>query len=529
VVGVVTFLLYLVPAVRVLQLNPDVVEYIDVARRLASGQGYLLGVKAYHVGGTAVLHDGFAERAPLYPWIAAVIVGLGVDLRALQVVNAALAGVSVALVAEIAALLFGWRVGATAGLLAAASPVVLARLVPPMSEAVSISLTLVGVWLAMRAAETPRRADFLLCGLALGLAYLARPTTLALAGALLVAVVAASANRAPALRSVGWTVVGLLVCAVPMSLYSLATRGSLSYSGQSYLYSVYKDSDVLRNGYGRIVPPASEFIGQNLDFIAVAIAENVRDYAFLVLTDTRWLLPLTPAWIGVGLALAFRRYPRRTFIPLVVAGANFAVYAATWANFQERYQILTMLLLLPFLAHGLDVLVGSLMRLSRFGSWPASFALYGAVALVAWWWSPTFRQEYRNDFRYGDESVGTRVDDGLHWTGPPRWVQDNELARVNDWIGDNTRPDDVLTHGQPWPYTFFTGRPTTLLPTKLTPEMLRSFLTEYQVSYVLLDTRDRDRRDYRDDLETLRGDGVAVTTVGSFRIYDARALWGDRR
>ena len=52
---------------RVLQLNPDVVEYIDIARRLLNGDGYLLGIKAYHIGGTAVLHGGLAERPPLLP------------------------------------------------------------------------------------------------------------------------------------------------------------------------------------------------------------------------------------------------------------------------------------------------------------------------------------------------------------------------------------------------------------------------------------------------------------------------------
>jgi len=68
--------------------------------------------------------------------------------------------------------------------------------------------------------------------------------------------------------------------------------------------------------------------------------------------------------------------------------------------------------------------------------------------------------------------------------------------------------------------------PATLLPTKLTSDSLRSFLTDYQVAYVLLDLRDHDRRDYRDDLEGLAPAGVTVTTVGaSFRIYDTRPLW----
>jgi hypothetical protein len=312
---------------------------------------------------------------------------------------------------------------------------------------------------------------------------------------------------------------------VPISLYSLATQGSLSYSGQSYLYAVAKDADVLRNGYGRPLPTPVEFITSNVDFVIVAILENVRDYANLLLLDREWLRPLLPAWLGVVLGLVLWRYPRRAIIPAAVSVASFSTYALTWANFQERYQLPTLLLLLPFLVDGLARL--GLTRLPL-GPIPRSLPLFLVVLVVGWWWYPTWRHQYQDEYRYGDEEVEPRVDDGLRWTGPPRWAEDNELTRINAWIGANTDRDDVLTHGQPWPYTFFTMRPATLLPTKLTADRLRTFLTEYRVAYVLLDLRDRDRRDYRADLEAMLGDGVRVTTEGSFRIYDTRSLWTDR-
>ena len=525
-IGLLAFALYLTPALRVVQLNPDVVEYVDVARRLLNGEGYRLGVKAYHFGGTEVLHHGLAERPPLFPLLVAGLLGLGLDLRAVQVVNALLAAVSVGLVAEIGRSLFGRSVGAAAGLLAAISPVVLARMIPPMTEALTIALILLATWIVVRAPEPARRQDYLLAGLALGLGYLTRPTVAALALALLPALVLAAQDRRGAVRAAGWLSVGVLVFAIPISLYSLATQGSLSYSGQSYLYAVHKDSDVLRNGYGRPLPTPVEFITSNVDFVVVAILENVRDYANLLALDREWLRPLLPAWIGVVLALALRAYPRRAIVPAALALASFATYALTWANFQERYQIPVLLLLLPFLAHGLTRL--GLTRIPL-GPLPRSLPLFLAVVVVGWWWLPTWRHQYQDEFRYGDEEVTPRVDDGLRRTGPPRWSDDPELARINAWLHDNTDRDDVLTHGQPWPYTFFTMRPATLLPTKLTPDRLQTFLTEYHVAYVLLDQRDRDRRDYRADLEALARDGVTVSTIGSFRIYDTRSLWRPSR
>lgn len=521
-IGLLAFGLYLTPALRVVQLNPDVVEYVDVARRLLNGEGYRLGVKAYHFGGTEVLHHGLAERPPLFPLVVAGLLGLGLDLHAVQALNALLAAVSVGLVAEIGRSLFGRAVGAAAGLLAAVSPVVLERMIPPMTEALTIALLLLATWIVVRAPEPARRRDYLLAGLALGLGYLARPTVAALVPALILAIVVAAQDRRGALLGVGWLVIGVLVFAVPISLYSLATQGSLSYSGQSYLYAVHKDSDVLRNGYGRSLPTPVEFISSNPDFVAVAIVENVRDYANLLLLDRAWLRPLLPAWIGVLLALVWRAYPRRAVIPAALALSSFAIYALTWANFQERYQLPTLLLLLPFLADGLSRL--GLTRLPL-GPVPRALPLFLAVLVVGWWWLPTWRHQYQDEYRYGDEEVEPRVDDGLRWTGPPRWSEDAELARVNAWLRANTDRDDVVTHGQPWPYTFFTMRPATLLPTKLEPDRLRTFLTEYHVAYVLLDQRDRDRRDYRADLQALAGEGVGVTTVGSFRIYDTRTLW----
>jgi len=525
VIALVAFALYLTPAVRVVQLNPDVVEYVDVARRLLNGEGYRLGVKAYHFGGTEVLHNGLAERPPLFPLLVAAVLGVGLDLRAVQVMNAAFTALSVGLVAEIGLALFGPSVGGAAGLLAALSPVVLARMILPMSEAVTIALLLLATWIVVRAPEPARRRDYLLAGCLLGLGYLARPTVAALAVAIVPAIVLAAHDRRAALRSAGWLIVGVIVFVIPISLYSLLTQDSLAYSGQSYLYSVYKDSDVLRNGYGRPLPTPREFISQNLDFVLVAMLENARDYANLLLLDREWLRPLAPAWLGVLLALALRRYPRRALVPAALALAGFATYALTWANFQERYQLPTLLLLLPFLADGLARL--GLTRLPL-GPLPRSLPLFAAVFVVGWVWYPTWRQEYHDEFRYGDESTRPRVDDGLRWTGPPRWSEDNELARITDWLRANTDRDDAVTHGQPWPYTFFTMRPATLLPTKLTSDRLRAFVTDYHIAYVLLDQRDRDRRDYRADLEGWAGEGVTVTTLGSFRIYDTRTLWSGR-
>ena len=179
-----------------------------------------------------------------------------------------------------------------------------------------------------------------------------------------------------------------------------------------------------------------------------------------------------------------------------------------------------MLLLLPCAGDGLSriglgkLCVGTRLRVT---------VLHVIVMLIALAWFPTFVREYRGEFAYGDERVPARTDRGLTWTGPPRWVLDNNLSRLLDWVNAQTERYDALAHGQPWPFTFFTQRPATLLPIRLSPEALRGFLVDYKVAYVLLDTRDRDRRDYQIDLDAL--EGVRSTPVGAYRVYDTRSLW----
>ena len=252
--ALLTFALYLPSAVSVVRLNPDAVEYVDIARRLAAGEGYVLAVKASHFGEPRVVHGGLAERAPLFPVLAATLLGAGGDARALQVMNALLAAACAALVCLIGAALFGRRAGALAGLLAATSPAVFSNMVPPMTEALAMSLLLLATWLLVRRAESPEPRTFAAAGVVLGLAYLTRPTALVAAGALVLGVLLAARHRRSALAPVAALVAGFALAAAPISLYSLAERGSLAYPGQTYLYSVFRGGDVRDGAAGH--PPA---------------------------------------------------------------------------------------------------------------------------------------------------------------------------------------------------------------------------------------------------------------------------------
>jgi hypothetical protein len=104
-------------------------------------------------------------------------------------------------------------------------------------------------------------------------------------------------------------------------------------------------------------------------------------------------------------------------------------------------------------------------------------------------------------------------------------VEDRDLARAIDWVSENTETSDILAHAQPGIFTFFTERPSTRLPRRLDREALQSFLRSYQVSYVLLNNYDGFRRRYQDELMAMDGQGVTMTSIEDYRIFDTRSLW----
>jgi len=539
-IGLLCWGLYLPSAARVVQLSPDMVEYVDVARRLVQGEGYVLGIKAYHIGGPAVLQDGLIHRTPLFTLIMAGMLGLGFDLYGVQLVNAAFGAFSAAMVYSIGTSLFGRPVGITAGLLAAASPIGLAQQVQIQSDALSTALTLGAVRLLILAADRGTVRPAVLAGLLFGLSYLARPPVAATAVALLVALPFIAPSVARARRLMLGLAVGLALVLVPVTLYSLVTRGRISYSGKGYLYGVVSDADIMENGYGSEPLSPVAFITGDPGFVIGAIWSVMSLYLRSVFVEREWLGPLIVGWPGAILALVHGRYPWTARLVLVAAGTNVLFYGLTWSSWQDRFMLTSVFLLLPFAVDGLlralrfvcgRVVDGRVVegRVSpRVAALVPAVLLGVAVVAVLWSWSPRFLEQYRGQFRYGDRPVGTRVTDGLRWAGPPRWTNDGSLDEAIDWIRGQTGPDTILAHGQPWPYTFFTGRPTVLLPYRLTDELLRRFLIEYRVSYVLYDPRDPQRREYADQLRDLDADGVRSQRVKSLVVYDTRPLWRDQ-
>lgn len=508
------------------------VEHADIARRLARGEGYLLGVKAYQLGGSEVVEDGLLHRPPLLTWMIAGLFALGYDLQVAQALHSLVGAVSAVLVYSLGRQLFGLTVGIAAGVLAAVCPFAFKTQAPLMTEGLSTMFTLVGVRLLVGAVDRPRLLPFTLAGLAFGLGYLARPPVLAVFAAAIVATFLVARDRRGVMRPVVGMLAGAALVIAPMSLFSFLTRGRWIYSGKTYLYAVANDRDVIEEAFSRPVESPIEFIAQNLGFVLQTIAGLFYTYARWIFTDPEWLLPLLPGWPLAMLALVKGRYPHAVWIPLAVAGANYGFYSLTWASWQDRFMLPTLLLLLPFGVDGLlrtiRLIVGAaaaFLARPRLLA-PTPNVLLGFVVLgIVGFWLPQFTQQYRGQFAYFDRPAGTRTDAGLRWTGPPRWVNDDDFKNVVAWADTRTDRDAILAAAQPWPLGLFADRPAVLVPINLREPELRRFIVENRISHFLLDGRDPRRKPYRDYLDDLEEDGVRATKIGAVTAYDTRTLW----
>ena len=530
-IALLTLALYLPSSARIVQLSPDMVEYVDIARRLVAGEGYTQGIKAYHVGSASVVEDGLVHRPPLLTLAIAALFTLGLGVQAVQAIHSLVGAASAVLVYSLGARLFGRPVGIAAGVLAATCAAAFKHQLPLMTEGLSALLILAGVWLLVVAVDRPTVRPFALAGLAFGVGYLARPPVLAVFAAVVVTTVLVAADRR---RLVGPLValgVGAAAMVVPMSVFSLVTRGRLVYLGKTYLYAVTSDRAVMEEGFVQPIPSAarvhhdapgvhragSRHAGGALHPVAVpGLGDAAAVPAGLAAGDPGPGAGTVPAR---GLDRAGRRSHERRLLHLhvvVVAGSLPAAVIVVVAAVRGGWALTPggadrgaaagpRALVRPRLERGERSIESGHRRHRRL----LVPDVPGPVSRLVRLLRPT---------------RGTRVDAGMRWTGPPRWVNDDDFKDVSAWIMSQTAPDAIVAVGQPWPLTFFTRRPSVLIPLNLEDADLHRFITTYGVDYLLIDGSDRPRRPYRDYLQGLGDAGVRATRVGSVTIFDTRAL-----
>lgn len=329
------------PATRAFHCSPDAAEYLLLARSLADGRGFVLPIRV-RFGDTdePIVHEAFAERAPLYPLLLSVPVSLttrpGWPDPAIQFV-----GVCLAALAAVLATLLGWdlarrqgfsgRAASWAALLGGLAvawyPDLVRASVHLWAEPLAIVILLSAVrhYLALDGHSDPPRAwpRAIALGLLCGLARYARPEAWVLVPVFLALLLCKDRRT----EAAAFTAV-----VVAINLIGTAATGVLAPQLSLLTVADYADLMTPATASAPTFAEAAEGVANNL-FGQLAHMATPR-YAFLV-------LPLA--------LLAARRASARPLL-LLAAGLVLATSVVWSTHDPSRFTLAPLCLLAPVAA-----------------------------------------------------------------------------------------------------------------------------------------------------------------------------------
>jgi len=349
-------------------------EYAAIAGNILSGRGY--------VGQGEITGKPQIFFPPLYPMAIAALALTTRDTEiAGRIVSLAMGLLLILALYKLGNHTYGRRAGLIVAALAATHPLLVSLSILVQTEATYIALTFSGTYLAIRAIESRRLRDFLLCGALYGLAYLTRPEALLLPGIVAVlSPIVAGVDRA-GFRRVVQGIAGMfavfLLMAAPYVTYLYTQTGHIRLENKSAIQLVINenilqgknwteahfgvDDDLNEFGAhmgdvdGRIINTAnrSTLLGslQDADKAAVRQARNLAGAAKSNYFGGPLLVSLALAGFCLG-AWSRRRAYVQAFLGLMVVGITVSLFSVEF--FWPRYSYILLPFLLVCGAHAID-------------------------------------------------------------------------------------------------------------------------------------------------------------------------------
>lgn len=226
------------PATERFRPCPDAIAYLDIARNLASGNGFVSTLKLNFVDNSGVIHCALFDWPPLYPLFAGMLARIGAGDTCLQAANALLASVAAGLVFLIGERLFGRPAGLLAGGFAAIAPNLFRSGITALADPLGLVLALLAVLLALGAGG--HRLRWATVGVVIGFAHLAKyPHAIILAAAVWALLSTGRRNCAAA------CVLGFAAATAPAAAWRWALYGSPFACAQAFHYAVRSYSMIL--------------------------------------------------------------------------------------------------------------------------------------------------------------------------------------------------------------------------------------------------------------------------------------------
>lgn len=370
--------------------------FVRTAHNLLAGHGYL------GMHGTIDW-----DHAPLYPLLIAAGMAIARNGQACALAISIVAGALLCVpVYGLGRRIFDARAGALAAGIVAIHPALIDLSLQVEADQLGLTLELTGLYFLMRWLDEERGRDLALCGIAAGLAYLAREEALMVA-AIAAAYVCARQCATPVRLARSLALV-LLPCALLVTPYAafltrvtghvrLEAKSAINYAigvrmqrGMNYGEAadglgpnLQEVGAELGGGYYAIHPDARDpSLPERLAFAAPAEPQHLADLLSW-LRSLRYGSPLmlVAAVLGVGVALRRRRSAVRGGVLLAGLAGNFVALASV-EQFWDRYATPYAPYVSVFAAAGFVLAAHELARRAPLAV-PAKAARLGAALLGA--------------------------------------------------------------------------------------------------------------------------------------------------
>lgn len=431
----------------------DGIEYLSIARAMATGQGYVLPIKAYFETRTPVLHSPLRDvgRTPLYPALIAALWRVCPSVVAVQLLGA--------LMSLAAGVVMAWSVRRWAGPEAGCWAGVLTVLIPDLFSLSCLAFVepLVALLAALLAAST----------LALGEA--GQPSAGVAAGFSLAALIWARPNAAALLFAwLAWTLTAARSNPGAWIAAAMGAGGWFAYL--RFAAGQVRPGDVqavlaahLRDHHGRKMvwrghqwDPA-DAINEVRKHPAGALRAVAATLLRGVLRLASPKLLFVPGLAGIACWAHFgARQPESLGLVFLAAANTLASSLFPASGTPTRYHVASLVLLLPVACQGLGLLGSMEHQRALFVLWVGGYALYDVRRL--------FRGIERDKQGYSAR-----------------------YAQTAQWLKAHVKEDEVIAASDPWIVHWQTGRPALLLTffEELVP--MRGFLRSHEARWIVFD------------------------------------------
>lgn len=465
-------------------MKPDGCEYLGIARHLAREGAWVSSIKWHFFTDDPPRHPALGDRPPLFPLLAATVWRLSegaadghaatseASIRAVRIVNAALAGLGTALALFFLARLFPFKAALGAVVLIALYPAWMRDSAQPLTEPLFFAL-----WWSALLLFYSRPDERLLSGRAAalgavsGLAYLTRP-----AGLLLPLFFTWISRRSRSLWLL-WLTFALVWA--PYGWALVQERGTPFYSILSYNFSIRHIYEGTLYGFERTFARPWEFVAERPLEVASLVAGQTWVLLSALGRSLRFLLPL-------ALLLRVGDLRRRADLWLL-ASLNFLFHAISWTVWGAgRYLLPTYVLVAALL------LEAPLWRLasSKWGAWQRRAA--GAGAALAW--LAAAAACLAADARLYREKAAPHAGVTMGWA----------YRQAATWLREEG-PDVIGASNQPWILNLLSEQPTRIAPRFRDAAQARRFVDRYDVRHLVYFAEEADDLAVIDRLAPARG------------------------